>query len=257
MLYSQLSISLLRCNIRSAPPAGALEHTNGGQLAPEADEAAAAQAAASRLRPLAAAPTAGSAAATAEPTDAQLLSGHVGGDRHAFATLVRRHYDHLWHLARRTCYNPEDAADALQEALLSAHRNAHRFRGDSAVRTWLHTIVVNACLDRIRRNKVRQTYSLDSAPAGADSDDAGYREPADPSDPIGSFEMSHVVERALATLPPDQRAALVAVDVEGYPVAEVATMLGVAEGTVKSRCARARVKLAERLDFLRDPRNRN
>ena len=62
----------------------------------------------------------------------------------AFAELLSRHYDHLWHVARRTSYTVEDAADALQDALLSAHRTAGSFREDAAVRSWLHTIVVNA-----------------------------------------------------------------------------------------------------------------
>lgn len=192
----------------------------------------------------------GSAAYTdQDPTDRDLLAAHVAGDKYAFTTLVRRHYDRLWYVALRTSAGPEDAADALQEALLAAHRNAGNFRGDSAVRTWLHSIVVNACLDRIRRNKVRPTSSLDEMEGPAS-------DPVDHSDPYADFEMSHVVEKALQTLPADQRAALVAVDIEGFSVAETAAMLGVPEGTIKSRCARARARLAERLEFLRDPRNR-
>lgn len=159
---------------------------------------------------------------------------------------MRRHYDHLWQTALRTSYSREDAADALQEALLSAHRTADSFRADAAVRSWLHRIVVNACLDRIRRNKVRPTVSL------ADGD-----EPRDDRDPIAELELSLVVHRALFTLPPDQRAAIVAVDIEGFSVAETARLLGVPEGTVKSRCARARLKLAGILEPLRDPQNRS
>ncbi len=180
-------------------------------------------------------------------TDVDLLAAHAAGDSHAFAELMRRHYDHLWQTALRTSYTREDAADSLQEALLSAHRTAATFRGDAAVRSWLHTIVVNACLDRMRRNKVRPTVSL----SGDDTED-----PRDDRDYIADFEMSLVVDKALFSLPAEQRAALVAVDVEGYSVAETAVLLGVPEGTIKSRCARARVKLAERLEFMRDPGNR-
>jgi RNA polymerase sigma-70 factor (ECF subfamily) len=182
-------------------------------------------------------------------TDKQLLTAHAAGDKHAFTELVRRHYDHLWYVALRTSASREDAADCLQEALLAAHRNAGNFRGDSAVRTWLHTIVVNSCLDRIRRNKVRPTVPIVG-------DDGIQIEPTDAHNRIADFEMSFVIERALAELPAEQRAALVAVDVEGYSVSETAKMLGVAEGTIKSRCARGRAKLAERLEFLRDPGNR-
>ncbi|MDH6290819.1 RNA polymerase sigma factor SigM [Rhodococcus opacus] len=183
-----------------------------------------------------------------EPSDVDLLAAHVAGDRHAFETLLSRHYDHLWHVAKRTSYTTEDAADALQEALLSAHRNAGSFRRDAAVRSWLHTIVVNACLDRIRRNKVRPAMSL-----SADEDD----EPRDTRDYVSEVELSMVVERALAQLPPDQRTAIVAVDLEGRSTSEAAILLGVPEGTVKSRCARGRKKLAASLEYFRVEGNRS
>ncbi|MDI9954298.1 RNA polymerase sigma factor SigM [Rhodococcus sp. NM-2] len=183
-----------------------------------------------------------------EPSDVDLLAAHVAGDRHAFETLLSRHYDHLWHVAKRTSYTTEDAADALQEALLSAHRNAGSFRRDAAVRSWLHTIVVNACLDRIRRNKARPAVSL-----SADEDD----EPSDTRDYVSEVELSMVVERALAQLPPDQRTAIVAVDLEGRSTSEAAALLGVPEGTVKSRCARGRKKLAASLEYFRVEGNRS
>ena len=183
-----------------------------------------------------------------QPSDVDLLAAHVAGDRHAFETLLSRHYDHLWHVAKRTSYTTEDAADALQEALLSAHRNAGSFRRDAAVRSWLHTIVVNACLDRIRRNKARPAVSL-----SADEDD----EPSDTRDYVSEVELSMVVERALAQLPPDQRTAIVAVDLEGRSTSEAAALLGVPEGTVKSRCARGRKKLAASLEYFRVEGNRS
>lgn len=182
-----------------------------------------------------------------EATDVELLRAHVRGQRHAFAELLRRHNDHLWQTALRTSYTREDAADSLQEALLSAHRTAASFRAEAEVRSWLHAIVVNACLDRIRRNKTRRAVSL--APES-------LPEPKDDRDEMAQVEMSMDIDRALFSLPPDQRTALVAVDVEGYSVAEAAALLGVPEGTIKSRCARARQRLKERLDYLRDPGNR-
>src|ERR671932_431932 len=102
------------------------------------------------------------------PDDAALLSAHVAGDPNAFAELVRRHRDRLWAVALRTVGDREEAADALQDALLSAYRAAGRFRGDSAVTTWLHRIVVNACLDLIRRRAARPTVPL---PDGTRADD--------------------------------------------------------------------------------------
>ncbi|MGO4617344.1 RNA polymerase sigma factor SigM [Nocardia sp. 2YAB30] len=182
-----------------------------------------------------------------ECSDIELLQAHVRGQQHAFAELLRRHNDHLWQTALRTSYTREDAADSLQDALLSAHRRAASFRAEAEVRSWLHAIVVNACLDRIRRNKTRRAFSFtpETMP-----------EPSDDRDEMAELEMSMIIDHALFSLPPDQRTALVAIDLEGYSVSEAATMLGVPEGTIKSRCARARQRLKERLEFLRDPGNR-
>ncbi|TDC36398.1 RNA polymerase sigma factor SigM [Micromonospora sp. KC213] len=195
-------------------------------------------------------PVGGSLPATelpaAELSDLELLRAHVAGDRAAFTELFHRHRDRLWAVALRTLGDREEAADALQDALLSAHRAAARFRGDSAVTTWLHRIVVNACLDRIRRRQAHPTVPL---PDGTRTEDgAGGVEPAAPTT---DHDTALVVRAALATLPAEQRAALVLVDVQGYPVAEAARILGVAEGTVKSRCARGRARLAVQLGHLR------
>ncbi|MGA5462530.1 RNA polymerase sigma factor SigM [Mycobacterium sp. NPDC050041] len=169
-------------------------------------------------------------------SDAELLAAHVAGDRYAFEVLFLRHERQLYRLALVTSRNPEDAADALQDAMLKAHRSAHAFRFDSAVSSWLYRIVVNACLDRLRRNKNHPTTALldDAVPA---------------SDSTARVDTAIVVERALLALPVEQRAAIVAVDMQGYSVAETARMLGVPEGTVKSRCSRARAKLAEALHY--------
>jgi RNA polymerase sigma-70 factor (ECF subfamily) len=180
--------------------------------------------------------------------DEALLRAHAEGDPEAFAVLYRRHRDRLWAVALRTMGDREDAADALQDALLSAHRAAPRFRGDSAVTTWLHRIVVNACLDRIRRRQAHPTVPLPDGGPGRDPDRPGGVEPAAP---VTDHDTALVVRQALAKLPEEQRAALVLVDLQGYPVAEVALILGVAEGTIKSRCARGRARLAMLLGHLR------
>ncbi len=182
-------------------------------------------------------------------SDSELLLAHAGGDRQAFAILFHRHRDRLWAVALRTTGDREDAADALQEAMLSAHRSAARFRGDSAVTTWLHRIVVNACVDRLRRRAAHRTVPL---PGSEDVEDERPRrhEPATP--PI-DHDTAMDVRQALAQLPYEQRVCLVLVDIEGHSVAEVAQMLSVAEGTVKSRCSRGRARLATLLGHLRNP----
>lgn len=170
-------------------------------------------------------------------TDTELLAAHVIGDRYAFEELFHRHHRQLYRLALLTSRNRDDAADALQDALLAAHRAARTFRNDSAVSSWLYRIVVNSCLDRLRRNKSHLCEELDEQLC---------RTP----DPTRRVDTAIVVERALLRLPVEQRAAVVAVDMHGYSVAETARILGVAEGTVKSRCSRARSKLAASLSCI-------
>ncbi len=186
--------------------------------------------------------------ASERTTDEELLRRHVAGDPDAFGELFARHKDRLWAIAIRTLSDPEDAADALQDAMISAFRRADSFRGDSAVTTWLHRIVVNACLDKMRRRNARPEVS-----GGDDSllDAIGAAVPA--ADPAASSETSLEVMSALRQLPRDQQVALVLVDMLDYPVAEAAAMLGVAEGTVKSRCARGRARLLPKLAHLRQP----
>ncbi len=93
------------------------------------------------------------------PSDQELLRRHVAGDSDAFGELFRRHRDRLWAVALRTVCDPDEAADALQDAMVSAFRRAADFRGESAVTTWLHRIVVNASLDRLRRRAARPALS--------------------------------------------------------------------------------------------------
>jgi RNA polymerase sigma-70 factor, ECF subfamily len=171
-------------------------------------------------------------------SDAELLAAHVAGDRYAFEELFHRHHRQLHRVARLTSRSAEDAEDALQDAMASAHRGAGSFRHDAAVSSWLHRIVVNACLDRLRRNRTHPTTALDDV----------YPVP----DQTAQVETAIAVHRALMRLPVEQRAAVVAVDMHGYSVADTAALLGVAEGTVKSRCARARARLAATLGYLQN-----
>ena len=177
--------------------------------------------------------------ASSGPTpDAELLRQHVGGDTEAFGELFRRHRDRLWAVALRTLGDPEEAADALQDGMLSAFRRAGDFRGDSAVTTWLHRIVVNACLDRLRRKAARPT-----ALTGDEEALDALATQATVQDPSGVSATRMDIDAALRVLPPPQRAALVVVDMLGFSVADAATILGTSPGTVKSRCARARARL--------------
>ncbi|HEY1620821.1 MAG TPA: RNA polymerase sigma factor SigM [Streptosporangiaceae bacterium] len=179
-------------------------------------------------------------------SDAELLRRHLAGDPDSFGQLFSRHRDRLWAVAIRTLGDPEEAADALQDAMISAFRRAGSFRGDSAVTTWLHRIVVNACLDRIRRRAAR--------PAASGTDEETLDALAvirQLPDPASDTDTALDVAAALRLLPPAQQSVLVLVDMLGYPVADAAQVLGVSVGTVKSRCSRGRAKLLPHLAHLR------
>lgn len=182
--------------------------------------------------------------------DKELLLRHAQGDPDAFSELVARHRDRMWAVALRTIGDPEEAADALQDAFLSAYRAADRFRGDAAVTTWLHRIVVNACLDRLRRRTVRPTVSF--------PDDAAFDAVIPKgADPTSAHEVTMDVTSALQLIPYEQRAALILVDMMGYAVDDAAKVLNVPPGTIKSRCARGRARLAPLLLHLRNRQSGN
>lgn len=184
---------------------------------------------------------------TAGWDDRELLRRHVAGDPDAFGELVRRHRDRLWAVAIRTLGDREEAADAVQDALISAYRSAHTFQGRSAVTTWLHRITVNACLDRARKAASRRAALTD--------DTERLEHLLEPHEsaavPAERQDLHRQLISALRHLPEEQRAALVLVDMQGYPVAEAAEVLEVAVGTVKSRCARGRARLLPLLSHLR------
>lgn len=167
-----------------------------------------------------------------ELPDRELLSAHCSGDPDAFGEIFRRHRDRMWGVALGVTRDPEVAADAVQEAFISAFRHADSFRGEAEVTTWLHRIVVNSCLDRLRRTKPVVPLPDDDLSLLADSHDHH-----------GSVEVRLDVRAALEQLPEGQRMALVLVDMHGLSIAEAASILNVAEGTIKSRCARGRAAM--------------
>ena len=168
---------------------------------------------------------------TPQRTDTELVGEARAGDEQAFAELVRRHERRVYNLAYRMLGRSEDARDASQEAFVSCYRNLRRFRGDSAFGTWLHRIAVNACYDLLRkrpRDQVELNEGLAEATVG------------DPADRAAS---AVDVQRALLEVPHEFRAVIVMRDVQGLPYDEIAAVLAVPVGTVKSRLHRGRVAL--------------
>ena len=177
-----------------------------------------------------------------ELPDRELLSAHCAGDPDAFGELFRRHRDRMWAVALRMTHDPEVSADAVQEAFIAAFRRADSFRGEAQVTTWLHRIVVNACLDRLRRIK-----------PVVDLPDADLSVLADPHDHHRGVDIRLDIRQALEQLPEGQRTALVLVDMHGLSIAEAADILNVAEGTIKSRCARGRAAMVPLLGLETSP----
>ena len=177
-----------------------------------------------------------------ELTDRDLLSAHCAGAPDAFGEIFRRHRDRMWALALRITRDPDLSADAVQEAFIAAFRHADSFRGEAEVTTWLHRIVVNSCLDRLRRNK-----------PVVDLPDADLSALADPHDHQHSVDIRLDIRAALEQLPEGQRVALVLVDMHGLSISEAAGILNVAEGTVKSRCARGRAAMVPLLGLQAPP----
>ncbi|MGB3696089.1 MAG: RNA polymerase sigma factor SigM [Gordonia sp. (in: high G+C Gram-positive bacteria)] len=177
-----------------------------------------------------------------QTSDVDLLNAHIAGDGNAFRELYERHRHRMWAIALRTTGNQDDAADALQDAWISIHRTARSYRADASVSSWLYKIVVNSCLDRLRRIRCHETVPLIELESSILADEHDYTDDIDVSLSIG---------RALDVLPPDQRDAVVLVDLHGYSIRDAAAALDIACGTVKSRCSRGREKLALVLAYMR------
>lgn len=172
-----------------------------------------------------------------ETTDADLVAAAQSGDRDALDALLRRHHDRIHALARRLTGNDADAADATQEALIAIVRGLPRFDQRAAFGTWAYRVATNASLDELRRRARRPRPDpdalLDVAAAASD--------PAD----IAGARVD--VDAALATLPVEFRAAVVLRDLCALDYAEIADVLDIPAGTVRSRIARGRAHLAEHL----------
>lgn len=174
-------------------------------------------------------------------SDEELLSAFVAGDNAAFGEIFTHHRGRLWAVAMRVTGDESDASDALQDGVLRAMRSAAAFRGQSQVGTWLHRIVLNSAIDLVRQRHPQ--VGLDQLPAA---------ETALPT-AATDWDSRLDLERAFRELPPAQRLAVYLVDYEGWSVSDAAVRMGVAPGTVKSRCARGRARLAQALGGTIEP----
>lgn len=178
--------------------------------------------------------------------DEDLVRRYLSGDRAAFAALVERHERRVYNLALRMTGREEDARDAAQDAFLTALRKLSSFRGEAAFTTWMHRVTVNACYDLLRK---RQRQPL--LERGGD-DDLPRLEPPPVPDHADEAVLSIDVQRALLEVSEDFRVVMVLHDVQDLPQEEVAAILGIPVGTVKSRLHRGRIALAKALHVERE-----
>lgn len=181
------------------------------------------------------------AAAAHAPDDADLVRRVCGGDTVAFELLMRRHNRRLYRIARALLRDAAEAEDALQEAYLSAFRALPAFREEAAVATWLGRIVVNECMDRLRRNARRDNVvTLVAAGEGDEVEEPAGIEPDTPERALARAEMRALLERSIDALPQEFRAVFVLRAVQELSVEETAASLGIPEATVRTRHFRAR-----------------
>ena len=174
-----------------------------------------------------------------------LIAAAQAGDRQAFNELVLCYQGIAYNVAYRVVGNADAAADATQEAFLSAYRSIRRFRG-GAFKSWLLRIVINACYDWLRARRRRPEVSLD-----ARTDLEWGEWSVDPQESPEAFaerqELGRAIQRGLDELPPDQRTVIVLADIHSMCYREVAETLRVPLGTVKSRLSRARRRMRDAL----------
>ena len=191
-------------------------------------------------------PSTGELAPGALDPDRELVYRWQAGDEPAFSMLIRRHERRVFGLLLRMLGNVQEAEDVAQETFLNLHRHGHRFRSQSRFSTFLYRVAVNAALNR-RRSLGRRRARTEALERRQQAGDDLPSSPRDPEDSAAGAQVQARVQREVVALPPHLRVPLVLFDIEGLSYSDVASVLQVAEGTVKSRIHRARQALRERL----------
>ena len=178
------------------------------------------------------------------PNESDLISRAQRGDLDAFNDLILLHQDALFNIALRTLGDEDRAADAVQEALISAFRSLHTFHGGS-FRAWLARTVVNKCYDDYRRTSRHPSIPLTPIVDGEEIEEGLWLRDPSPSleERFDNSELDETLQRCMKNLPFASRAVLALVDVDGLSYEEAAAALRVPVGTVKSRLARARAAM--------------
>ena len=182
-------------------------------------------------------------------TDEEAVSRVVGGEGVAFGAIVERYQDRLYNTIFRLSGSPEDARDLLQDTFVKAYENLEGFRGGSGLYTWLFRIAVNTALSHRRGKKPVQAMSASGSEDGDRRAGDGWpaRDAKDPADPLMAAETESLIQQAIAELDEDHRAVVVLRDIQHCDYRQVADILEITPGTVKSRLHRARLTLRDKL----------
>ena len=178
--------------------------------------------------------------------EAQAIQAAKRGDLAAFNRLVMAYQNTAYNVAYRILGDADVAADACQEAFLSAFKGIQNFRGGS-FKSWILRIVTNACYDQLRYKGRRPANSLEEVAEQPDYSAKLVNGHERPEEYALRQELSHVIQEAITNLPPEQRTVVVLSDIQGFAYQEIAEITGVSLGTVKSRLSRARMKLRDHL----------
>ena len=176
----------------------------------------------------------------------ELIAAAHEGDLHSFNQLVQIYRSMVYNLAYRILGDGEEAADATQEAFLSAFQAMHNFRGGS-FKAWLLRIVTNACYDQLRRKKRRPTTSLEALLVESERPSTLSSDMKSPEEYVAQRELNEFLQDGVNALPSHQRVALILSDIQGLSYEEIAQVTRVSLGTVKSRLSRGRAKLRDHL----------
>ena len=189
--------------------------------------------------------------------DAELVKLAQGGDARAFEALVVKYQRRVARHVARYLRASGDVEDVVQQTFIRAYRGLASFRGDSAFYSWLYRIATNAALSHLKREPHEVALGDDDIEERADAFEPGVSDGEDPERTLIAKQIAEVVQKALAKLKPDLAEPLMLYEVEGKPYAEIAQMLGVPIGTVRTRIFRAREFITRRLEPALGPqRNR-